>query len=155
MITQDILNEEALVTDRIILHYEGMFWKAYERSAFLFVTQVKDFKPVRQRFKKLGGKEIIFIGLPDTSLESTIGKHPLVAQTPTTRTYGGFQPLSEQEFQNWKNRPASIPAAIISPTSEPEPVPNKIEQRLREFDLLNRTPFDCMQLVSELKRMLQ
>ncbi len=34
MTSQDFIRTEAANTDRIILYREGLFWKAYERSAF-------------------------------------------------------------------------------------------------------------------------
>lgn len=35
MNTQSILDAEAQVSDCVTFYYEGMFWKAYERFAYL------------------------------------------------------------------------------------------------------------------------
>lgn len=40
----DHLSQESENTDCICLHREGVFYKAYERSAYLFVEHVKPLK---------------------------------------------------------------------------------------------------------------
>ena len=47
MTSQDFIRAEAENTDRIILYKEGLFWKAYERSAYILCTQVRPFKPTK------------------------------------------------------------------------------------------------------------
>lgn len=150
MNTQEILNAEAHITDRITLYYEGMFWKAYERSAYLVCTQLHPYKPTRRSIKKLGGAPIVSIGFPHTSLEKLIEGHPLVSQNHLCRTYGGFRPLNEQSFQQWKNNEEEdAPALELVP-----PPLSEVERRIREFDLLNHTPYECMLLITELKQLL-
>ena len=40
---QEILKTESENTDKIHFYREGVFYKAYEKSAYLFVTHVKPF----------------------------------------------------------------------------------------------------------------
>ena len=47
MTTQEITQAEAENTDRIVLYREGLFWRAYERSAFALCTQGMSILPVR------------------------------------------------------------------------------------------------------------
>lgn len=116
MTTQDILTAEQEVTTQVTLYYEGMFWKAYERSAYLICTQIHAFKTSRRHVKQ-SREELISIGFPDTSLEKTMAGHPCVCQTHLSRTYGGFRPCSEAAFQLWKNGETPVPI------SAPDPVP--------------------------------
>ena len=62
MTSKDFIRAEAENTDRIILYREGLFWKAYERSAFAVCMQVRPFKPTKRSLKTLGGGELISIG---------------------------------------------------------------------------------------------
>lgn len=55
MTSQDFIRTEAANTDRIILYREGLFWKAYERSAFAVCSQVRAFKTTKKALKTLGG----------------------------------------------------------------------------------------------------
>lgn len=150
MDTQSILDSEAQVSDCATLYYEGMFWKAYERSAYLIFSQIRAFKPTRKFIKKIGGQQIISIGFPDSSLESLMKGYTKLSETHISRTYGGFIPLNEQDFLLWK----SGSGPVLEPTEQEENrIPNVIK-RLKEFDLLNHSPYECMMLVEELKRML-
>ena len=156
MTIQSILQAESQVTDRVTLYREGMFWKAYERSAFLICRQIRSFKPTKKTIKNLGNAEVISIGFPDTSLENVIKGHPMISGTQLSQSYGGFFPLNEQDFQIWKNGgkgPSCPEVADHSPDQEEDAVPDVVS-RLRAFDLLNHTPYECLLLVEELKRML-
>lgn len=53
MTSKDFIRAEAENTDRIILYREGLFWKAYERSAFAVCMQVRPFKPTKRSLKTL------------------------------------------------------------------------------------------------------
>lgn len=66
---QEILKTESENIDKIHFYREGVFYKAYERSAYLFVTQVKPFM-VKKRFVKSVNQEVVSIGFPTNSLHS-------------------------------------------------------------------------------------
>ena len=38
----------------IILHKEGLFWRAYEFSAFSFINKIKDYNVMHKHLKTLG-----------------------------------------------------------------------------------------------------
>ncbi len=64
MTSRELIAAEANNTDRIALYREGLFWKAYERSAFALCTQVRPFKPTRKVLKTLAGGDIVSVGFP-------------------------------------------------------------------------------------------
>ena len=103
MTTFEILREEANVTDTITLHHEGMFWRAYERSAYLFCTQIKELKITKKEYKMMYGTTLVYIGFPEKSLEKFMGRFRLISQGEKTLTYGGFQPLDKDEFDLWRD----------------------------------------------------
>lgn len=55
-------------SSRVFLFKEGMFWKAYDRSAFTVVKQVKEFKINRVLVKNVF-EPVLSIGFPDRTLE--------------------------------------------------------------------------------------
>lgn len=57
---REIIEQERENGSAIILHREGLFWRAYERSAYLFTMLVADYRPVRKFFK---GIQISQIGI--------------------------------------------------------------------------------------------
>lgn len=64
MTSRELIAAEASNTDRIVLYREGLFWKAYERSAYALCTQVRAFRPTRKVLKALGGGDIVSVGFP-------------------------------------------------------------------------------------------
>ena len=62
-IFEEIASMEDVNRAEIALYPEGLFYKAYERSAFAFVTRISAFKPSKKRIKYLG-RDIVSIGFP-------------------------------------------------------------------------------------------
>lgn len=55
MFLSSVLSLEMSDAVRIYLHHEGIFWKAYERSAYLFLQKTKmDYKAKCRKVKSLG-----------------------------------------------------------------------------------------------------
>ena len=126
MTQKEILEAEQWVTNTVTLYYEGMFWKAYERSAYLMCTQVRSFKTSRKSYRQTKD-EIVSIGFPDSSLEKTMAGHACISQTQFSRTYAGFSAIMEQQFQIWKNgeSPSVVPLVSTKQTTSPVPVQKK------------------------------
>jgi mannosyltransferase OCH1-like enzyme len=64
----DILIKENNNSGQIILHKEGLFWRAYEQSAYLFSKYVRKYQVVRKHFKNVE-KDIVFLGFPHSAKE--------------------------------------------------------------------------------------
>ena len=90
MDSAQILALEAQNKDKIILLMEGMFWKAYERSAFQICSTMEKFQTSKRAVKKLGGEEIISIGFPDVTEER---RYPGVMSHQSCAGFGATQAL--------------------------------------------------------------
>lgn len=64
----EIVELEDCNCDKLYLFLEGFFWKAYEKSAFLFVTEVKPYRPIKKAIKKMN-TEVVSIGFPASLIE--------------------------------------------------------------------------------------
>lgn len=67
MKTSDILTLELANKGEIHLYKEGVFWKAYQQSAYLFHTRVCPYQ-VKTKYIKCIGKSVASSGFPDSSL---------------------------------------------------------------------------------------
>lgn len=70
----DTLNKlqlETVNTGVVHLWLEGMFWKAYERSAYIFVCRVSGYKPYKKWIKSVGG-EVVAIGFPAKAFDKLL-----------------------------------------------------------------------------------
>lgn len=70
MTIQQVLRREAEAIKRgnILLLREGLFWRAYEESAFILCKYVNPFK-VTTRFVKCADSWVSLIGFPNDSLQ--------------------------------------------------------------------------------------
>lgn len=70
MTQKEIYDLEKTNKDRIYLYREGIFWKAYERSAFYLSGPGGKLKPTK-KFIKSVGDSIISVGFPCCSRKRT------------------------------------------------------------------------------------
>lgn len=79
MLLSSVLSMETSDAVCIYLHREGVFWKAYERSAYLFLQKTKMNYKVKCRKVKSLGTTICSVGFPDTVLHQLFSSAELTA----------------------------------------------------------------------------
>lgn len=73
MSIKEITNWEDSNQGIIRLCKEGIFWRAYEFSLYLFITQLKPLKVLAKRYKNIG-QEVVYGGFPDSALTEVLNK---------------------------------------------------------------------------------
>ena len=116
MTSREYVAAEAGNTERIILYREGLFWRAYERSAFALCTQVKSFKPTRKVLKTLDGADLISAGFPIGGEKSIMQGFQLLASEPERLVFAALRPIVEKEF---RARTATTPLSGMRRTDPP------------------------------------
>lgn len=218
MTSREFIAAEAGNTDRIILYREGLFWKAYERSAFALCSQVRPLKPTRKVLKSLDGGDLVSVGFPSASESTTLGDLSVIERSDDRLTVSSPRSIDEREFTVWKDSiPIKTPAArpkfaagtgdeqaipvvdsahdsfwrrllrplrqlfgrtgqtigtssvaeapksskttVLSapaavPADSPEASAQRIAQSLKNFNLADKTPMECMLFIAELKKTL-
>lgn len=157
---QEILKTESDNTDKIHFYREGVFYKAYEKSAYLFVTHVKPFM-VKKLFVKSVNQEVVSIGFPTNSLRNYFAADKIrekdnEAEVPLDVT------VNLSDFESWRERvvitPSKEPSARInSKTSIPVDASENeriIAIKIKTFPIEIKTPLECMVFLSELKKIL-
>lgn len=119
MTSREYVAAEVGNTDRIILYREGLFWRAYERSAFALCTQVKAFKPTRKVLKILDGADLISAGFPIGGENSVLRDLRCIAREPDRLIFAVRRPVVEKEFRAWK---ATIPLSALRRVETPRGV---------------------------------
>lgn len=120
MTTNEILQLEENNTNLVVLYREGMFWKAYERSAYLICTQIHPFRVTARFISKLAGAPIVFIGFPNASLEKYMCKYHLAGRSLDSLSYSGFRSLNEQDFLIWKEQHSAPKLPIVQDPRKPD-----------------------------------
>lgn len=130
---------------------EGLFFVAYERSAYLFLKHVRTYE-LRRVFYKNIARDVVSIGFPKTVIDQLGLVH--VTAHDGTEVITLDTSLDEQQFLQWRD---SSPLSGEESGAEVNnaDLSSPVIQRLREFNLAMATPLDCMMLVSELQTMLR
>ena len=165
---KEILTSEAKTDHSIRLYPEGsLFYKAYERSAYLFVHHVR-MNDVHHKYYKGCNYEAVWVSIQQVSLPSLGCQY--IENADGTVTIPVEAEIDEQQFQQWKSEQIShqkLPGMDVPFTMRPTPPPSsppatqaadkdeaEVLQRLRQYNLAGSTPMETMLFVSELQRIL-
>lgn len=102
MTSKDFIEAEAGNNGSIILYREGLFWKAYEKSAYAVCTQIKPLKAIKRRLKSLGGGEIVSVGFPCKHEQKYIGSLEHMETMPDRLVLRTLKPIDGQRFEEWE-----------------------------------------------------
>ena len=156
---------------------EGSFYKAYERSAYLFVTQLRPYS-VRSRYVQAAGRDVLSTGFPQSVLGSLGKRFDKATDGAVVITVDA--PVDEQAVLRWRDQhrgqtpvlsvPCAVeqqkqhkgqPPVLIPEQSSPSrslsvtcAVEQVVASRIRQTNLAAVTPMECMLLLSELQTML-
>ena len=153
-IFEEIASREDANRAEIALYPEGLFYKAYERSAFAFVTRISAFKPSKKRIKYLG-RDIVSIGFPAGYLTRYFEawKSSLPLKEPKGRTV----PAAEAGLAELHGAPCPVAGSPQSlqaglPKGAGEASAERIVRMIRDFRLESATPVQCVMFIAELKQ---
>lgn len=158
---KSITLEEDENTGFIHLYKEGIFWKAYNHSAFLLCTQVRKLK-VNQRVTKSCGDNVVFyVGFPVVYQERTLpATLTIITASDTRLTLAAPQKFDAKAYAVWcsefKVKPSNVDYTNLSDSNQGA---NSVKEALvidaiNNFDLANSTPLDALNLVNKLQQLL-
>ena len=145
-LAEKIKHEDAL---EINLYKEGIFWIAYEQSAYA-LQEVKILKPTR-KYVKVVKQDVVSVGFPDSVLRVVIPLFDEVSRTDTEVRLRKKTPIDLVRFSNWKSGLPLVESAapVLPPIAREEP---EVVHLIRSFPLATSTPLDCFQFVVSLKQ---
>lgn len=153
-----ILDLEQSSKGDIILHKEGIFWRAYQVSALLFYTHFRPLK-VNSRFVKVVNQVVAHLGFPNQSLEEVI-------QLAATRGWEIDQKdkliriktgetIEEEVWEKWlalhKESAEDISRISSKKPASTEPL-EMVIQKLRSYPILEKSPLETQQFVLDLQK---
>lgn len=141
-----------------LLHKEGVFWVAYEESAY-YVSQVKKLKATK-KYVKLLQQEVVSVGFPDRSLEEVASHFQLKEKDVTKITLQVENPVEVSIYEKWKQQIELRKPEKSHPTlpteentySAEENIHVTLLEKLTAFKLHSATPMACMLFIEELQR---
>jgi hypothetical protein len=161
----DILIKENNNSGQIILHKEGLFWRAYEQSAYLFSKHVRKYQVIRKHFKNVE-KDIVLLGFPHgakVDVLKYISKQDIKSNEKQI-IISGYQ-FDEAVFLEWKNSIefkastmpdnslASEPEISYSVNKQDNPE-NSIMEMIQKFPVALKAPIECQQFIIEIQKQI-
>ena len=146
----EIIKDESLNDGTFIRMYpEGVFYKAYERSAWLACMHLGELL-VKKRHVKKAGQDIVSVGFPKNALKKWAGNRKVdISDNAATIFLSENDRIPIQEFEVWKDGVHADGNECTKPDAQDE-----ICSRIRSFPLENKTPMECMMFLSQLKAFL-
>ncbi len=149
--------EENAPANTIRLVKSGEFYRAYNRSAWLFQCCITEYRVMRKYLKALKC-DIYYIGFPEKSLFNNIGE-----RKSTKTEYGfdielvGLEIPEEDAYETWKMTVATEQSSKGDYYSLPlvgVEAEREVIRRIRDFPLENKTMIECTVFISELRKLL-
>lgn len=149
--------EEEAAPNVIRLVKSGEFYRAYNRSAWLFQSCIAEHRVMRKYIKAIND-DIFYIGFPEKSLFNNIGERR------SEKTEYGFDIVIEDDelpktegYETWR----STVVALHSSKGDFNALPiagvdaeREVLRRLREFQLESKTMVECAVFLAELRTLL-
>lgn len=155
-IKEKLVLETTKPGNEIILHREGVFYIAYERSAWLFSMAVHTFK-VKKMYVKCVAQDVVSIGFPMAALERYVAGCKVDEGDGVVRLSlpGDKMPLVD-DFEQWKERQQYIAPKQKSEIANDDVAENdtpfsEIVKRIKDFPIECKTPVECMLFLIEMK----
>jgi hypothetical protein len=160
MSIQEITTQEDCNTGEIHLHKEGVFWKAYQQSAYLFTQEVKAFNTSKRLVKSVG-RVVVSLGFPQNALGKYFNKKQLTEVDEKQLLITGYS-LRREDYQQWleslplTERSASERQSENEQMKSPQPIGNEgvVLASLRDFRVERSTPMDCLLFIVALQKQL-
>jgi len=150
-ISEILESEERNHGDYIRLYPEGVFYKAYECSAWLACICLHKFM-VKKKFVNNVGREIVSVGFPKASLEKWAGSRKLEFDTDSVRIVleeSEKELFTIEKFKAWKT--SSVIGAEKTCVDERQ---QEVCRQLLEFPIESKTPMECMMFLYRMKQNL-
>lgn len=139
--------------NEVRLYLEGVFWVAYEQSAYWFWKQ-KDYKPTK-KFVKSIGYEVVSVGFPKSVLDGIVEafRVTFLSRSDKQIILQSDIIIDEKEFLEWKKSLITKHRNIVN--SVPAITEISVLEKVRNFPMESKTPMECMFFLSEIKNDLR
>ena len=102
MTKRQIFDEEEDNYSRIILHREGVFWKAYNHSAFMLCSQVREYKIATNFYNSIQFDALFSVGFPCNSEAMHLKGLSILSRSFDRLELQSPSSITEYEYNKWK-----------------------------------------------------
>jgi len=129
--------------ENIYLFKEGIFWRVYEKSAWRFVKNIREYRVFRKYIKAVK-HDIVYLGFPESIL------HEILSIVETNHAFSNIIHKSEilieiqgftdvVGFEQWKSEIDITTAKEKSSEGKQD----EIIRKIKDYPIMNKTPMDA------------
>lgn len=145
------IEQEQSNTDKIYLHKEGIFYRAYERSAYLWLNHICNYE-IKKRYVKTINKVIVYLGFPMSVLENKIGSHTYRVESDyAVVELGESANFNDEAYVGWHKRYEIVEEKNDCPETKDSKVGTIIDE-IMKYPIETSSPIECMMFLSQLKK---
>jgi hypothetical protein len=145
----------------LTLFKEGLFYKCFNEDAMVFTQRVRNYK-ITSKYVKSIGEQVLSIGFPSNEIEKNKTTLEAIKNAINASSFKIEDQFIEfnlveqiklnfQEFLKIQNTKIE---AISAVKNKKEETSNELLLKsVKEFDLVNSTPMQCILFIQELKKM--
>ena len=153
MTLKEIIHHEDISGNQIHLYREGLFWKAYEYSAYRFVFGINPYKPLKKTIKA-AGQDVVSIGFPTASLEKFAALFRMISQDDDHIVIVPENLVTTLSYEQWKEK-ISFTDTKTKIQQEQGSGKLNIKEEILRFNIESKTPIECMTWLSALKQKIK
>lgn len=156
----EILKKEEVLESRIYLYKEGVFWKAYQYSAYRVGLRQENFK-LKKKFIKTVSCEVVSLGFPDVTLERIFEEHEIerINEKQISIPCGE---IDKKAYQQWfdeipltENLMDSLLPKVNELRIRTTSTKDNVIRRIKEFRIEEATPLTCMEFIISIRKELR
>jgi hypothetical protein len=159
----DILLLENDSQGKINLFLEGIFWKAYQQSAYKILQNYPKKLKVSKKFIKVVKEEVVSVGFPESSLDKIFAPES-IEKISEKHICVNCPPFDAEDYQKWFDaQPLSVSTHaeesdnnnIVAGHNSLTLSGENILRKLREFRIEDSSPIECMCFLVSLRKQLE
>ncbi|PLX13478.1 MAG: hypothetical protein C0594_01165 [Marinilabiliales bacterium] len=108
MTIQEIISVEESNRDKIFLYKEGIFLKAYDRSAFLFFYYIKNYA-IKSKYYKNVNLQVRSLGFPASSFDTVLRNRFSYSHEENKIVISDIEPIDLDDYELWTKETGEKP----------------------------------------------
>lgn len=138
----------------IHLHKDGIFWRAYNVSAFQFSKYLREFKVNKRLVKSIQG-EMAYLGFPEKTMTTVIQlseqNNYEIRQSDTHIQILGLPAIMGSDYSEWFT---ALPLNTNPINREESSNKQDIINQIRSYPLLEKSPLEAQGFILNLQKLI-
>ncbi len=149
---KEILKTEATNSGYLYMYHDGVFWKAYQRSAYMFIMHCGIGHMTEYRYIKSVARNVLSVGIPFSSFDECFDNADIqnVSNDCVKIKVDGFR---FDDYLEWFLSMKRM-NVVTNETDIHDEIIQAISSMLSNFDETTATLHDCVRMIGKIRNIL-